>query len=126
MSHTTAYNSATHIIETKFHGEIAFEEIRQVMVEVTAIAVQKNCFSWLNDFSDAGADLTSTDVYNLSKALPDIASPLGNNIDKIKRAIVTGEKIKNVQFAETVAVNRGQHVKVFDDIIEARRWLSGI
>jgi hypothetical protein len=96
-----------------------------MMVEATRIAEQKNCFSWLNDFSNAEANLTSTDIYNLSKALPGIASPLGSNIGKIKRAIVAGEKIKDVQFAETVAVNRVQHVKIFSSIDDARRWLLG-
>jgi len=107
-----SYDRTMQIIERKFRGVITFVEIKQVMTEATGISGKENCFSWLNDLTDASADLTPTEVYNLSKVLLAIVAELGDNANKIRRAIVAGDNIKNVQFAETVSANRGQLVRV--------------
>ena len=42
---------------------------------------------------------------------------------KTKRAVVTTEESKDTKYVETLFVNRGQRVKLFQDRDEAKAWL---
>ena len=57
--------------------------------------------------------------------MQDIFAANGMDIFSIRRALVAQDDLENFRFFENVAVNRGQRVKLFTDIDEARRWLLG-
>ena len=49
---------------------------------------------------------------------------LNLRVNRLIRAVVAAEDLKDYLFYETAAINRGQHLKVFTDIDEAKKWLS--
>ena len=79
-------------IETNFHSQITFDDIKHVTVEVTDIALIENCFSWLNELTEATAELTPTDVYTLSKISPKVAQ-LAFFPQKPEQRIAAGNRV---------------------------------
>jgi len=124
MTHTIIYNPETHIIETKVQGNIALDEMKEIFSEAMQIAIEKEVFLFLSDFREATISLSTMNIYDLPKILSDTAAPLGGNVHKFKRAIVTAKDFKDSGFSETVTVNRGQNAKFFHDVDEAKKWLS--
>jgi hypothetical protein len=74
----------------------------------------------LNDLRGVERHLSLLDIYNLPKMSGEFGFP-----PRTKRAFVFSEDAKDYQFFETVSVNRGQLVKIFEDIDEALAWLTG-
>ena len=124
MSHTIIYNPETHIIEATVQGTVNLNEMKEIFYEGVQIAMEKGIFLSLSDFREATSNLSTMDIYNLPKILSDIAIPLGLNIYKFKRAIVTAKDSSDFHFAENVTSNQGQNAKFFNDIEEAKKWLS--
>lgn len=61
------------------------------------------------------------DAASLNFSQAAMASDL--SILKTKRAVLIGEKSKDAKYVETLFVNRGQRVKLFQDLEEAKAWL---
>ena len=73
------------------------------------------------DYSGIHTPVTFKQEYG--KKLTDILGSLGLSAHKIKRAIVAPENLKDFRFYETVTLNNGQRIKMFQDISEAQDWL---
>ena len=125
MPHTTLYNEKAEIIETIFNGEVDFYEISDALSEIVALSMEKKCYLWLNDYSNSLADITTMDIYRLNIVLLEKAKPLGADFSKVRRAMVPSRNITDFKFAETVASNRGQIIKMCLTLDEARAWLAG-
>jgi hypothetical protein len=41
----------------------------------------------------------------------------------VKRAVVVAKDIRDFQFYETVTIDSGQNIKLFQDMDEAKKWL---
>jgi len=65
--------------------------------------------------------LSFMDTMQVMSALPALGFPTGYRL----ALVITDEKMRaSAQFAETVAVNRGVAVRVFDERDAAVRWLA--
>jgi hypothetical protein len=53
MPHTVTYNSETHIVETKAHGNITLDEAKELIFDIGQVCVEKNCFLCLSDYREA-------------------------------------------------------------------------
>ena len=124
MSHTIAYNSDSHIIEIKFQGDIILSELQELFSESVRIAKEQNCFLFLSDYREATVKLSTLEIHNLPKILSDIFAPYGIPATKLKRALVVAKDLKDYHFFETVTLNSGQNTKIFQDVAEAKEWLS--
>lgn len=124
MAHKTIFNTDTEIIETKLDGHITFDEVKDVISESVMLAKGNKCYLWLTDYCEATPRLSTMEIYDLHKLFIDAASSLNISVTQIKRAIVMSNHQSEYLFAQTIASNRGQTLKLFDDIEEARNWLT--
>jgi hypothetical protein len=116
MTHTVTYNPVLGVIETVAQGNLNLSEAKEIISAITQIAVEKDCFLCLSDYRNATID-------EIPKILSTIVTSSGLRPSKFKRAIIAEKSSKDYQFFETVTLNMGQHIKLFQDIEEAKKWL---
>ena len=87
--------------------------------EAYAACVKSGRSDLLLEMHLAGGSLTTTSVYNvISQRVPD-----GRNLRKIAYVDTSPDDPAMAYFAETVAVNRGVNVRLFQNIAAAEEWL---
>lgn len=129
MLYTIIYNPKIGFVEATVQGTISFKEIKEIFSKATQMVVEKESSLYLADYRQAALDISTTELYRLPKLLSDITAPLGVNVHRLKRAVVIAKDLKDkrledYRFYETVTLNRGQNTKLFEDMDEARQWLS--
>jgi len=82
-------------------------------------------FLILNDMREAVMKLSTLEIYELPKLMSEASASSGLKMYNIKRAFVAATDLDDYKFFETVTANRGQYAKLFFDIDEAKKWLSG-
>jgi hypothetical protein len=112
------------MIESKFEGILAFDEVNEFISEGALIAKENNCHFFLSDYREVRLKLSTMEIFELPQLLQDIFASFGLNILRIKRAVVAARDLDDYLFYETVAFNRGQYAKVFTDIDDAKNWMS--
>ncbi len=123
MPHTVTYNSETHIVKTKAHGNLTLDEAKELIFDIGQVCVEKNCFLCLSDYREVILELSTLDIYSIPRLLSDILASMGLLANKVKRAVVVAKDIRDFEFFETVTINSGQNIKLFQDIDEAKKWL---
>ena len=98
--------------------------MKEVVLESTMLSKESKCYLWLADYREATLNLSTFEIYDLPKLILEAATSLNINATRIKRAIVILRDKPNYEFAETVSLNRGQNIDLFDDIENARKWLK--
>lgn len=127
MSYTILYNPEAQIIEVNVRGTVTLDDFQEIILEGIRIAKEKECFLVLSDFREATLiKLSTVEIFHMPAILAEIAARLGMSATKFRRATVIARKdAADGSFAETVMVNAGQNSKFFQDIDEARKWLTG-
>jgi hypothetical protein len=124
MTYTMHYNPEARIIEIRVEGLVNQDTLTEIFTQGVHLAKEKACFRFLNDFREATIELFTTGLYGLPEIFFDISSSAGLQANRFKRALVVPPQYaRDAMFAEDVTVNRGQHVKFFQDIEEAKIWL---
>ena len=123
MTHTVTYNPELGVIETDAQGNLSLSEAKEIISAITQIAIEKDCFLCLSDYRKATIEMSTLQIYDIPKILSDIVTSFGLPPSKFKRAIIAEKGLRDYQFFETVTLNMGQHVKLFQDMDEARKWL---
>ena len=77
----------------------------------------------LSDYRQAELDLSTLDIYLTPRLLAEALAPHGVRASSIKRAIVVSGNLKDFHFFETVTLNTGQDLRMFQDMDAARKWL---
>jgi hypothetical protein len=126
MAHTIKYNPEEQIIEIIAQGTVNLDEFNEIVSQGIQLAKEKECFHILGDYRNVTVvSLSTLEIYDLPKMLSGISASTGIDASRFRRAIVVAPKdAADAEFAETVAVNRGQNAKIFQDIDEAKKWLS--
>jgi hypothetical protein len=127
MPHSITCNPETHIIEIKLHGQINFNEIKEIYSQALPISKDKNSSLFLSDYREAVLCLSTIEIYELPQIFADTAAAIGFSPYQLKRAIVQSKthNPNDYRFFETVSQNRRQSfAKLFQDIEEAKKWLS--
>ena len=100
-------------------GEYDFDDFKNYLKIIYAKCESEGIYRMLfNALGVAGIDISTIERYFLGV---EAAEQLHF---KVKLAVVW-QKEYITHFGETVAVNRGALVKVFDNVVEARKWLLG-
>jgi hypothetical protein len=87
--------------------------------EAYAACVKSGRSDLLLEMHLAGGNLTTTNIYSvISQRVPD-----GRNLRKIAYVDTSPGDPAMAHFAETVAVNRGVNVRLFQNIAAAAEWL---
>ncbi len=129
MPYTIIYNSKTCFVEATVQGTIGFKEIKEIFSNAVHMLMEKESFLYLADYREVVLSMSTIELYALPKLMSDITAPLGVNVHRLKRAVVIAKDLKDkrledYRFYETVTLNRGQNTKLFEDMDEARKWLS--
>ena len=123
MTHTVTYNSALGVIETVAQGNLTWSEAKEIISAITQIALEKDCFLCLSDYRKATIAMSTLQIYDIPKILSAFVTSSGLSSSKFKRAIIAEKSSKDYQFFETVTLNMGQNIRLFQDIDEAKKWL---
>ena len=107
------------IIKVDSYGDVSIADLKQSMEKVIKIHQEKGLTKVFIDASKE-TDLPSTfPVF-------DFGTELAQILGKLKFAVVTAPKLKGIlRFLETVTVNRGAQVRMFDSADSALAWLMG-
>ncbi len=123
MTHTLSYNSGLQILEVNIQGDYFADEARELVLETAELAEEHHCFRILVDMRAAEIHLATLEIYEAPQMISDAFAGKDNPGGKVKRAVVVKTDSEDPKFLETVAVNRGQRVRIFQNMDEAKEWL---
>jgi hypothetical protein len=123
MSHTIIYNSELQIVEVTIQGDYTLAEAKQLLFETVEIIKNHHCYLILTDLRNAKVGISTLQQYNAPELFREAFAASGIDVSKIKRAVVIPNITETYKFAENVVVNRGQKMRLFLDIVEAKEWL---
>jgi hypothetical protein len=126
MSHTVVFDSNLGIVKTEVRGNLTPDEAKQLIFNIVQTARQHDCFLCLTDYRQATMEMSALAIYEVPERIAEVCAAHGMPAYKFKRAIVVANDLKDFHFFETVTLNRGQTVKLFHDIDQAREWLLAV
>jgi len=119
MAVLTFYNDEINVIEAQLTDDITFECILSFIKDMAELSIKHENYQWLVDYTKAHFKLGTFEIYNLPKAAYNKLEPLGDQRDRLKRAIIRINDKEDFAFLYNVAQNTGQNLKVFDTREEA-------
>ena len=112
-----AYEEQPKIVALDFEGDVVHADVRDSNAAVRAMASEKGARNILTGFTSATRlAISSIDVFKQATAL-EMA---------FREAVVCPKASafrSTIDFYETVCLNRGKSVRVFEQRPEAQRWL---
>ena len=117
MSYILKFDTDLNCIEVIFTGELSLSTLPDLAEQVAVYLNKYECRCILSDLRKATITTSTTSVYKMPEAAAEAGVGQG-----IKRALLVSD-LGDFRFLETVFVNRGNTVKLFLDIDEARSCL---
>ena len=118
MPHQLSYDADTGILTARVSGIVDKSLVQSVASEMHAKTEKHKCTRFLNDYRHAYVDLSTLDVFGLPKLIESMGTD-----PRSRHAIVVKGMTPMIRFFETVTRNRGENVRVFTDMDQARAWL---
>jgi hypothetical protein len=123
MSFTVKYNPELSIIESVLVDNLTSKDLRMHEAQSIALAMKNKANRFLSDATAATIKVSISDLYNLPEFYQDQGLRRPVLIAVLSPTSEAGKKL--VDFYETVCLNRGWTVKIFDERQEALDWLMG-
>lgn len=123
MPYNISYNSDLRILEVTIQGKYVLTEAKQLLIEAAKAVKEYNCFILLADVRNVELDLSVLELHGAPKLFSEAFSALDISAHRLKRAVVLSKETPDFKFLETVVDNRGQMMRLFSDIDEAKKWL---
>jgi len=103
-------------------GDNTPDDVRQYLAEVREACVDRDCSRVLVEENLRGPSLKTMDIFVIAA---DGGSAAAGALSMVAYMDVNPDHaVRDMQFAENVAVNRGLNVRAFTDRREAEAWLS--
>lgn len=106
-------------IKTTITGKFDFATSKQALLDIISLIKQPGEYDVLVDTREAKSMLSTLNIHELGEVLA--------NHPILRRSricvLVPANEINDAGFFETVAVNRGVHIKAFTDFEQAIKWL---
>lgn len=121
MPYTIKYLEDKGIVVIQNIGRISPEDFEKQSIEALELGRKKNTSLYLADSTQVAGGTTTIELLDF----PDMYERIGVS-KTIKLAIVIPENSiaqKNIKFLETVCLNRGWQVRIFEKNDEAVGWL---
>lgn len=118
MNFSLHYDAEMNIIRGRVWGALDLEGVRSMAGAVATLSRQTGCRKLLNDLRDATISASTMEIY----MLPRVVDREGL-VSGIKRALLVRELVEEFRFLETVFINHGQQVRLFQDADDGVRWL---
>ncbi len=110
----------THL-HFKVTGRNSYETVRRYLFEIYTICVKRNCSAVLIEENLEGPGLALAEIYNI---VAEGSQRKGLPVHRVAYVDINPEHSSaNMEFAQSVAVNRGLEVQVFATVAEAEKWL---
>jgi len=120
MSYQLTIEERPTYVYAKVVGDRTPANALRFLEEAYAACVKSGRSDLLLDMRLSGATLNTVSVYQvISQRVPD-----GRNLRRIAYVDTTSGDSDIPNFAETVAVNRGVNVRLFQNVAAAEKWLS--
>ena len=123
MTLSVRYNTERNFVESKVTGVVSAEELGQETEQAIAMGLANDCFFFLSDFSEAEANFSTFDVYELPALQDERGLDRCAQIALIAPRSESGRELAD--FYETVCFNRSWSARVFTDREAALEWLIG-
>ncbi|GAB4265699.1 MAG: hypothetical protein Kow0080_06130 [Candidatus Promineifilaceae bacterium] len=119
MKHQIQYNPNLKCLMVQIIGEFDLLGLEDIAMRVAKLLDKHPCKAVINDMRQAKLTNDVMAIYNMPKlaALAGIKKPL-------KRALVVNKKSGQYRFLETVFMNQGHAVKLFESMDEAVAWVK--
>ncbi len=122
MSYEIELSADGRVVIVKNTGKITYESIEKVSIEALAFARANKANLFLSDCTSVTNPTGIFDAYKVPELYDEISPQKGLN----KLAILLSDEVvisEEILFFETVCVNRGRWVKVFNNKEAALGWL---
>lgn len=122
MDYELAIDQDPGFVTARLSGVRSPEALLQAAAEVTTSCRERGIFRVLIDVRTMTGKLDTLETFDVAGR----GIPNQTEARRLVRSAILdrSENIERIRFFETVAVNRGLTVKVFDDEAEAVRWLQ--
>lgn len=116
--YTVTYQPENSCIMVVVQGVLDLPTFHNLVFDVAELVECKGCKRLLIDLCNAFPSESNLEIYKM----PDAVECVGIGRD-CKQGLVVGEKVAEFYFLETVFINRGYQVRLFDDMNAAYDWL---
>jgi hypothetical protein len=120
MPYSLRYDQDIDCIIVLFEKSINVSVIQEITPQVARLCKEKGCWRILNDMSAASIDMSMMHLFDYLDII-DKSSVSGT----AKSALLFPSNFYDSRILDSTARNRGDNLKVFFDITEAREWLLG-
>jgi hypothetical protein len=118
MSYSIKFNPDTDCIVLIFEHNVTMKSLKEAALRAGQMFEETRCNRILNDRSAATMDLSFMEIFS-SPAITDEAKIART----AKRALLLPSNFQDASFLENVSQNKGHHLKVFNDLESAEKWL---
>ena len=125
MSYSVTYDAEAGFITIVMKGMIDQSVTRETASKAARLVQEHNCCLVLTDAREATMAFSIMEIYDLPKIVLEVLAESGIQAHNLKRAIVVSDKMDDFIFFETISRYHSQNVKLFRNMDEARKWLSG-
>ena len=101
-------------------GEISVKQFKQILHEALVLGQHHNSDLYLVDHRNVHTSIGVLDVLDLIKHMDEMDFPKRSRIAKV----ITKDDSDICRFLETVSLNRGFQLRIFDYIEAAKTWLT--
>ena len=122
MSYTIDVLKKPLYLHLKVAGENSLKSVREYLMEVLEICARNNCLNVLIEENLVGQRLNTLDVFNVVRSGLSHAGRYPQVIAYID--VNAGQEPGLMLFAESLAVNRGINIRVFNSVHDAEAWLE--
>ena len=120
MSYQLTIEERPTYVYARADGDLTADNALRFLEEAYAACQRSGRAALLLDMQLHGPNLATTSVYEvISQRAAD-----GSKLRKIAYVPFRADDPSMAYFAETVAINRGVNVRLFDSVVAAERWLS--
>jgi len=106
-------------VYARVEGDLTAANALRFLEEANAACVKSGRTDVLLDMQLHGPNLNTTNIYEVISQ----RAPSGSKLRKIAYVPYKGGDPSMAHFAETVAINRGVNVRLFESVAAAERWL---
>lgn len=120
MKYEIIYSEEKKLVMGKVDGYFDLSLVSEMAGKMAKLNQEKDCGKILTDLRDAEITNSTMEICRMPKAMSDAGLPRMCMI-----ALLIREVKPDYRFLETVSMNHGQQVELFNDMGAAMAWLNG-
>ena len=119
MKYELSYDQERDLIVGRVQGKINPALVKAMASKFGELIASSGCLKLLNDLRGAHITRSTFDIYSMPRIVDKQGVPIG-----CRRALLISEPLEDFKFLETVSLNVGQQVRIFNDPKAALEWLG--